>query len=130
MKCDICGKEIIYKKDLIAGPLNPTPGVYIGALMGKNIKTYHKLCLKTLSFKGKLHLKKILPMSGAYGTAVVITPIVLFFIAFMIILLSKSSNKLWGIVIFLIVIIIGFEIPLIRLRLKIKKEYEDKLRYQ
>jgi len=129
MKCDICGKEILYKKDLVAGPLNRAQSISIGAIMGRNIQKFHKSCLKNLPAKEKLYSRKILPMTGGYGKAIIILPIILFAIVFVIVFLTKllTSGNLAVVAVFLIVLIIGFEIPLIRLRQKIKTEYEDKL---
>ena len=128
MKCDICGKEILYKKDLVAGPLNRAQSISASAIIGRNIQKFHKTCLKNLPAKEKLYSRKILPMTGGYGKAIIILPIILFAIVFTILFISKLlTGNSAVIAVFLIVLIIGFEIPLIRLRQKIKKEYEDKL---
>ena len=132
MKCEACGKDILYKKDLYAGPRNPKygrSGISISALLGKDIKTYHKDCYKKLPTLQKMGSKTILAMNGWYGNAVIITPIILFAIVFLIFLFTRiiSLDNLWIVAVSLIILLIGFEIPLIRLRSKIKSEYEDKL---
>ena len=130
MKCDICGKEILFKKDLIAGPVRRYRNyISISELMGRNIKAYHKSCYKPISFKEQINPSfrekkrpSIWKMSGGYGNFMLIAPAL-----FVILFFSYFRIFPFNVGIYFLVFSLILEIPLIRLRLKIKKEYEDKL---
>jgi len=129
MKCDICNKPILYKKDLFAGPLNRSANFYIGALLGRNIRTYHEDCYKKLPPYQKM-AKNILPMSGIWGKIYVFILPILFVITLLIAFISGIVLSVKAFIIFpaLLVVLLFFEVLLIKLQQKIKREYSNKLK--